>query len=151
MILFCYDQWQYSNKRNIRWNMNLLRAWQDSALTRISSVGGVLSLVAVVLMTRRKATGQAVQDLAAAILKHIQIKLLKMWFLHLSIMYIFSHVGYRGEFPQPMTCHQKIKILSFKIWTAPRTYNDLCMYEIYVFDQFPAISQMLFSDFFGKR
>merc|ERR1712127_258735 len=54
------------------------RAWQDSALGRISSVGGLLSLVAVFLVTRRKATSQALHDLAASILKQFTVKVLRM-------------------------------------------------------------------------
>jgi len=38
------------------------RKWQDAALTRISSIGGLVSLLAVYLIASRKATNQALTD-----------------------------------------------------------------------------------------
>jgi len=38
------------------------RKWQDAALTRLSSVGGLVSLLAVYLIASRKATSQALTD-----------------------------------------------------------------------------------------
>jgi len=47
------------------------RRWQDAALTKISSVVGLVSLGAVYLVARHHATNQAVTQAAAALLKYL--------------------------------------------------------------------------------
>lgn len=55
------------------------RRWQDAALTRISSVGGLVSLLAVFFLARRKATSQALQDMALIVFNHVpQLRTLRM-------------------------------------------------------------------------
>merc|ERR1711973_586514 len=55
------------------------RKWQDAALSRISGVGGLVSLVAVFRIARHKATNQALVDLSNLALKYLtNMKFLKM-------------------------------------------------------------------------
>jgi len=55
------------------------RRWQDAALSRISGVGGLVSLVAVYLIARHKATNQAILDLSNMAWKYVShLKFIKM-------------------------------------------------------------------------